>query len=67
LVVPESEHAKSPGFELTIATLVVSMLFLVLSAIELNDKFCLKACEVGNIAGDRRLSPESKPSKLPTT
>jgi hypothetical protein len=50
-----------------IAMVVVSMLFLVLPTVELNDKFRVKAREVGNIARDRHLASESKPSKLPTT
>jgi len=49
-----------------IATLVVSMLFLVLSTVEFDDKFRVKAREVDDIARDRHLPPESEPCQLPT-
>jgi hypothetical protein len=48
-----------------IATLVVSMLFLVLSSVELDDKFRAKARKVNDIAPDRHLPPESEPGQLP--
>ena len=66
LVVPESEHPKSPRFDSTVATLIIRTVFLVLSAIKLNHKFRVKTCKIRDIPADRHLPAESVTAELPT-
>lgn len=65
LVIPESQHAKSSRFDLTVANLVIALPFLVLSAVKLDYKLRLQTREVGNITTDRHLAPEPVALKLP--
>ena len=69
LVVPESQHAKSLSFELTI-TLYVSFsvsLFVVLSAVNFDDQPMLDADKIQDSVVPWRLSPEMKSAAAPGT
>ncbi|OGA52932.1 MAG: hypothetical protein A3F74_06985 [Betaproteobacteria bacterium RIFCSPLOWO2_12_FULL_62_58] len=64
LVIPESEHAKSLRFDSAVATFIVAMPFLVLSAIKLDYEPRLETREIGDIAADWHLAAETIPAKL---
>jgi hypothetical protein len=57
IVVPESQRPIANAGQASIA-FGVSLVFDVLSAIDLNDQPCLVAYEIGNVASDWNLPPE---------
>lgn len=64
LVVPEPEDAIALRFNSTVATHVIALAFLMLSAIELDYESCFETCEIGDIAAHWRLASETKPANL---
>ena len=67
LIVPKPDYPKSLSFDSPVATFIIQTTFLVLSSIELDDKFCIETHKICDVARDRHLPSKSVTSKLPTS
>jgi len=64
IVVPEAKHLVSVGIHSRGASFVVVLLFKVLAAVQFYYEASFNACEVGDVASDRKLTPEFAAIKL---
>ena len=66
LRVPKPNDAITERFHKTISSLIVCALFLMLTAVKLNDELCINGYKIRNIATDRNLSTKSITTQLST-